>query len=511
MLISSSLKVSSRGSRLNSVRHHPGALVHAGSGSTQAARVPTLSPIADGRLFGPHLVGGLIRSSAPPTARRPSDSWNVRPDTDGDLTPNTLLPCTRSVASPGHHLALPNPSMSSGNPLDRSVTAIIATYNRARYIEQAIDSILAQQQPVAQLIVVDDGSVDDTAARIERYGSRITYLRKANGGKSSAINLGLGQARGEWIWIFDDDDLALPNATRTLLDALDASRSADLAFGGKVIAREGSDGQLVGHRELVPTAEPGDGLLLEVLQGFPFLLQAMLIRRRCFDRVGKLDERYLRGQDYELIIRLVRTFQATRVLEPVLLWRDHEGERGPANLKHAAHERDMVWSEFDAMLGREIRAAFNLGEFLVPRVAGRDLSPTDRSAALFNRAVIMATKGLIDAFVEDLGAATSSMWSMGLSSAQKQLLLRTGFNQNFVSRLMSAPAAASDALRSLPHQRAVREALAYLTRAIYYGFRHLPAGDLRRRTLLPCLLRMALLAGPRALAAAYLARPQTSA
>jgi glycosyltransferase involved in cell wall biosynthesis len=64
--------------------------------------------------------------------------------------------------------------MSSGNPLDRSVTAIIATYNRARYIEQAVDSILAQQQPVAQLIVVDDGSDDDR--RASQSMARIDYV-----------------------------------------------------------------------------------------------------------------------------------------------------------------------------------------------------------------------------------------------------------------------------------------------------------------------------------------------
>jgi hypothetical protein len=56
-----------------------------------------------------------------------------------------------------------------------------------------------------------------------------------------------------------------------------------------VIAHEGPGGELLGHHEVAPTAEAGDGLLLEVLQGFCFRLQAMLIRRRCFDRIGKLN------------------------------------------------------------------------------------------------------------------------------------------------------------------------------------------------------------------------------
>ena len=65
------------------------------------------------------------------------------------------------------------------------------------FLREAIDSILAQHEPVRQIIVVDDGSADDTAARVTKYGPPVEYVHKPNGGKSSAVNLGLTRAQGE--------------------------------------------------------------------------------------------------------------------------------------------------------------------------------------------------------------------------------------------------------------------------------------------------------------------------
>lgn len=395
--------------------------------------------------------------------------------------------------------------MTAAPSMDRSVTAIIATYNRARYIEQAIDSILGQHEPVRQLIVVDDGSVDDTAARVRKYWPAVEYVHKPNGGKSSAVNLGLALAKGEWIWLFDDDDIAMPDATRLLLDALEAEPDADLAYGGQVIADEAPDGRLVGHREVLPAAQADDRLLLDVMLGFCFRMQAMLIRRSCFDRVGPLDEQFLRGQDYELIVRLIRHFRATRVLEPIFIWRQHAGERGPANLKHAADQRDRHWSEFDALLGREIRAKFRLGEFLVPRTNSTVLATTEQSIALFNRAAVMAAKGLIDEFVNDLGAAVALMpGNAVLSRSHCALLFRACANPRFLTRLATTREASIESFQHLPKLPAIRDAVACVVRTLVYQYRHASAESAPGRSqLLSCILSLSRIAGPLALARAY--------
>ena len=78
---------------------------------------------------------------------------------------------------------------------------LINTYNYGRYINQAIDSALAQVFPAGEweIIVVDDGSTDDTSIRIGKYRGRITYLQKTNGGQASAFNAGVAVARGDII------------------------------------------------------------------------------------------------------------------------------------------------------------------------------------------------------------------------------------------------------------------------------------------------------------------------
>ena len=91
-------------------------------------------------------------------------------------------------------------------------TVLIDTYNYGEYIEEAVSSALAQDFPVEQreIVVVDDGSIDDTQERLRKFGDAIRYLRKANGGQASAFNFGFAHARGEVVALLDADDVWLP-------------------------------------------------------------------------------------------------------------------------------------------------------------------------------------------------------------------------------------------------------------------------------------------------------------
>jgi glycosyltransferase involved in cell wall biosynthesis len=90
------------------------------------------------------------------------------------------------------------------------VSVVIPTYQRAGLIERAIDSVLAQDYRPVEVIVADDGSTDDTRARVERYGPPVRYLYQPNAGVSAARNLGLRAARGEFVALLDSDDAWLP-------------------------------------------------------------------------------------------------------------------------------------------------------------------------------------------------------------------------------------------------------------------------------------------------------------
>ena len=103
------------------------------------------------------------------------------------------------------------------------VSVLIDTYNCGRFIEQAIESVLSQDYALEQveILVVDDGSTDDTAERVKKYGAKIRYLRKENGGQASALNLGFAESRGEIVAILDGDDWWAQGKLRTVLKALE--------------------------------------------------------------------------------------------------------------------------------------------------------------------------------------------------------------------------------------------------------------------------------------------------
>src|ERR1700688_4527172 len=110
------------------------------------------------------------------------------------------------------------------------VTILIDTFNYGHFIEEAIDSVLAQDFPTEEkeVLVVDDGSSDDTAERVKKFGSRVQYFYKPNGGQGSAVNFGVEKASGEIIAILDADDYWLPGKLRRVVQEFDANPAAGM-------------------------------------------------------------------------------------------------------------------------------------------------------------------------------------------------------------------------------------------------------------------------------------------
>lgn len=142
------------------------------------------------------------------------------------------------------------------------VSIIIDTYNYGRFVEQAIDSVLAQDFPTErrEILVVDDGSTDDTRRRMKKYGERIRYLRKPNGGQASAFNYGFAHARGELIALLDADDAWEPGKLRRVCEMFHEHPEAGMVYhraqiwDGEKILREDShfvaiSGWVTDHRK----------------------------------------------------------------------------------------------------------------------------------------------------------------------------------------------------------------------------------------------------------------------
>lgn len=288
--------------------------------------------------------------------------------------------------------------------MDHTVTVIIPTFNRANYICESLASVLAQTVPPAQVIVVNDGSTDDTETVLQPYRDRILYLAKENGGKSTALNLALRHATGDFVWVFDDDDVAFPNALALHLEAFAAKPSAGFSFSPYFYGHIDSVGRLTPQRlRSVPDPAEGDVFLSLITQNFT-VSQSVLVRRSAYEAVGPYNEAFHRSQDFDMSLRLAYRFPAARVSEPTFLFRLHDGVRGPAGARFDNAERNAKWRAFNRVIFDRLRGELALHEYLPACQRTADLSPSLRRLALLGRMRIMARKGLWEGFFEDLSA-----------------------------------------------------------------------------------------------------------
>jgi len=112
------------------------------------------------------------------------------------------------------------------------VTVLITTHNYGQFIEQAIDSVISQDFPqeCVEIIVIDDGSTDDTAERVRKYGSRVRYFYQVNGGQAAALNAGFLNARGEIVALLDADDFFLPGKLAGVTEAFASDPTLGMVY-----------------------------------------------------------------------------------------------------------------------------------------------------------------------------------------------------------------------------------------------------------------------------------------
>ncbi len=237
----------------------------------------------------------------------------------------------------------------TGTNRDVTVTAIIPTFNRAAYLGECLDAILAQTSPPDEVIVVDDGSTDDTQRVLDGYKGRVIVRRQENAGKSVALNHALDIATSDMIWIFDDDDVADPGALTALVHALDADPGAGFAFGRYRNFRIGEDGQPNYFTPVWPDFDADDLMFSLLLKCFIFQ-PAMLVRRSAYDRVGPFNTEFPRAQDYEMMLRLASSFKGTFVDAFMFNQRQHLGVRGPSALQIPGSEIWQRQRRFDRMV-----------------------------------------------------------------------------------------------------------------------------------------------------------------
>lgn len=298
-----------------------------------------------------------------------------------------------------------SPAFPRAAESERDVTAIVPTFNRAAFLRESLQSLLEQSAPPRQIVVVDDGSSDDTAAVAASFAGKVDYLRKDNGGKASALNLGIAHADGDSIWIFDDDDLADPDALRRLSDALEREPAAGFAFADYDNFRVEAGGS---RRDFpAPRARfHPDDLFCALLERCFIFQPALLVRRRCYDETGPFDVGLTRAQDYDMLLRLALRFHGTYVPHIAFHQRAHEGRRGSAD---EPIDGSIVWERqksFNARVFRKIYDGSALADYLPQPERSIGLDPHRRFRALLRRSAAMARGMLWDEAAADLQSAS---------------------------------------------------------------------------------------------------------
>jgi glycosyltransferase involved in cell wall biosynthesis len=198
------------------------------------------------------------------------------------------------------------------------VTVVIPCYNQGRFLGEAIESVLSQSYSDFEIIVVDDGSTDDTAqvaSRYEEVHEEVRLIRQENRGLAGARNRGLAEARGEYVVFLDSDDRLLPNALEVGVRELEARPQCALVAGRQTLIKEdGSpssyEPQLAGsQRRLLPPRHIGGDIYLTILsRKYHIFCGTVMYRRFVFDDVGQFDPELKASEDYDLYFRIARKY-----------------------------------------------------------------------------------------------------------------------------------------------------------------------------------------------------------
>ncbi len=200
------------------------------------------------------------------------------------------------------------------------MSVIIPAYNSARYLPEALQSILGQSLQPEEIIVVDDGSTDSTAQVAMDFGPPVRYDRQPHSGVTAARNRGLALATGDVVAWLDADDMWEPDFLSTLVPLLAQDSTMDGAYCGLV--HMNTAGKVLSAPPL--RSVPPEALYSALIEGDFVVTPAIVMRKRCYDEVGPFDPQFRICEDYDMWLRLARRFTIGGVPRPLVRIRVHE-------------------------------------------------------------------------------------------------------------------------------------------------------------------------------------------
>lgn len=233
-----------------------------------------------------------------------------------------------------------------------NVSVIIPTYNYGRFIARAVSSALGQTLRPAEVIVVDDGSADDTAEIIAEFGDAVRYIRQENAGVSAARNRGVRESRGGLIAFLDADDIWEPAKLEKQAALFLRDGQIGLVHCGMREFDTDTGGTIALHTEGME-GEVADELLLWEKTAVNVSGSAIMVSREAFEAAGGFDERLRCGEDWDFCYRVARRYKVGFVREPLVNYRSHPAA-AHRNVREMERGMGLFYEKAFAEGGREV-------------------------------------------------------------------------------------------------------------------------------------------------------------
>ncbi len=205
--------------------------------------------------------------------------------------------------------------------IDPLVTIVTPSFNQGRFIRATIESVLEQDYPRIEYIVMDGGSTDETAEVVAEYSGRLTWISEPDRGQSHAINKGFQMARGEVVAWINSDDVLFPGAVARGVEALSANSDLGAVYGEGSLMDEA--GRITGR---FPATEPFN--LWKLVHVWDYVLQqSVYFRKSTLDEVGYVDESLNWALDWDLLIRIGRRYELGYIPEEMGALREYDAAK----------------------------------------------------------------------------------------------------------------------------------------------------------------------------------------
>lgn len=239
------------------------------------------------------------------------------------------------------------------------VSVIIPTYNSAAFLVDAVESVLAQTYRDFEILVIDDGSTDDTEQVMERYKGRVHYLRQRNGGVASARNHGIAMSKGHYIAFLDADDTWFPEKLEKQTKALKSDTSARVCYSAFLSVT--SDLKPIGVKRSTRWRTALEDLLLQ--GNIVGSICTVVAERVLFEDLGGFDSELSQCADWDMWVRLAAHSEFLYIDDPLVTYRQHDSNmsrNAPLLEKDSLRvlEKGFVMAEVPERVREQRRVAF---------------------------------------------------------------------------------------------------------------------------------------------------------